>query len=180
MNRLKKISLRLILSLFFLNTAIFAAGYEIDYAGSSLGFIAPSRLGDVEGKFSKWRFEGTIEDSFKVQGRIIVEVSSIDTNNRRRDDHLRSPDFFETEKFPNAVFTIASATPAGDEMVLQGSLMIRGVIKPVRISLRKAEELLYRGGVVVNRQDFGMSYQSALNPIEDQIPLRIQIKLKKK
>ena len=159
--------------------ALTAAGYTIDSAGSSLTFVAPSRLGDVDGVFKKWKFEGTIDDPFKVKGKIVVDVASIDTNNRRRDDHLRNEDFFHVEKFPQAVFAIEGIEADGDAYTVKGSLTMHGVTKPISFELVR-EDLTLKGGVVINRMDFGITYQSALNPIDEQIPLRIKLKLKKK
>lgn len=165
--------------LLFAAPALTAAGYEIDRSGSSITFVAPSRLGDVEGVFHKWRYEGTIDEDFNAQGKIVVDVASIDTNNRRRDDHLRNPDFFEVEKYPTAVFTIQSVSAAGAEYRVKGSLNMHGVTKPIAFTLRK-EGLEFKGGVVINRVDYKIDYQSVLNPIDDQISLRIKLKLKAK
>ncbi|MCB1172310.1 MAG: YceI family protein [Leptospiraceae bacterium] len=160
-----------------------AKDWQIDYANSQLGFTIGSRLGDVDGIFHKWKFDGRIASDTNIQGQIVVDVASIDTQNQKRDDHLRDPDFFEVSKYPGAVFEIHSVDKGDSKYTLKGILKIRGISRPVTIPLKVKSDsestMNLRGAFILDRRDFGITYNSFFNPMQDDVLMRIDLSLNK-
>lgn len=89
------------------------------------------RFNNFEGSFTY--DEKAPEDS---SVKVVVDAASIDTNNAKRDKHLRSKDFFEVDKYPKAEFVSRSFEPTGDKTaVLKGELTMHGVTRPVTIDV---------------------------------------------
>src|SRR4051794_17550482 len=84
--------------------------WKVDPARSTIGFKAKSMWGlaPVKGRFKEFSGDGQITDAQTVFGRIDIKVASLDTGIRKRDDHLRSADFFEVEKFPDISVVVTS------------------------------------------------------------------------
>ena len=141
--------------------------YKFDRSGSTIGFTVHQYLGTTHGKFT--RFDGRIdlarEHAEKSSVAARIDVRSIDTGIKKRDDHLRSPEFFNVAKFPEIVFmsTHVSAvkkTADGWELTLAGKLNLHGVEKPVSFPLRvraAAGELRAQGEVSVLQTDHGIT-----------------------
>src|SRR3979411_234996 len=92
--------------------------YEIDKAHTTVGFTArPLAVSTVRGQFNKFdgRFEGPDDDVTKTTGEVKVEVASIDTRTEMRDNHLRSADFFQAEKYPYITFKLTKLEPIDDD-----------------------------------------------------------------
>lgn len=162
-----------------------AGSWELDKSTSSITFSVDSRLGAVDGVFHKWQMDAEVpSDLNKGSGRIVVDVASIDTQNRRRDNHLRDPDFFEVETYPTAVFTITSvdADPDADRVRVTGSMQIKDVTRTETIVFRKNEtddRLELSGRVIIDRTDYGITYDSIFNPIDDEVILRMKLVFKR-
>ena len=118
-----------------------AAGetYKFDQAGSNIGFSVHQFLGTTHGKFKK--FEGRIEvdrehpANSSVTARI--DVRSIDTGIVKRDNHLRSAEFFNVEKYPDMTFKSRSVKQTGpQEGDITGDLTMHGVTKPVLLHVK--------------------------------------------
>jgi len=109
------------------------ATWSIDTTHSELSFRVRHLAGRVRGSFKDW--SGTIEadpdNLTEGSAKIIVQAASINTENADRDAHLRSPDFFDAEKYPTLSFTTTSLELDGEDMVLTGDLTLHGVTKPV-------------------------------------------------
>jgi polyisoprenoid-binding protein YceI len=85
--------------------------WNVDPQRSTIGFKAKSMWGlaPVKGHFAEFSGDGQITDTQTVFGRIDIKVASVDTKIRKRDDHLRSADFLEAEKFPDISVVVTSA-----------------------------------------------------------------------
>jgi polyisoprenoid-binding protein YceI len=154
--------------------------YVVDPARSHIRFHAVSRFVDADGAFRRFAGELRLEPGHPetARGRIVVEVASIDTANRSRDDHLRSPDFFDVEHHPQAVFVLTAVRAEGDTTVATGELTIRGVTRPlsVPVTVTVGDESVRAGGrFVVNRREFGVAYQSRLNPLRDEVTVSFEL-----
>jgi polyisoprenoid-binding protein YceI len=88
-------------------------------------------LAPVKGVFHELEGTATISPAGEVTGHIAVAAGSIDTNNRKRDTHLRSADFFLSEKYPTITFTLSSLTPAGEGASISGTLTVREQNHPI-------------------------------------------------
>jgi len=149
--------------------------YRIDGEPSQLTFRATSRLQTADGLFH--RFEGEVavdpRDLATARLTLTVDAASIDTKNRKRDDHLRSADFFDVARHPTVTFQSDRVTVAGSLVTVHGRLTMRGVTRaidvPARVELVGDNTLVAQGEFALNRQDYGISYSSILNPIHDVI-----------
>ena len=150
------------------------ATYSIDASHSSVGFKVRHFVAKVPGNFRT--FTGTIQydpahpEKINIVGEI--DVTSVDTANEDRDNHLRSPDFFDAENHPKITFKSTGAKKKGDDMIeVNGELTLRGVTKPVTLMV----EILgvgqgFAGQVIgieatgkINRKDFGMEWNKTLD-----------------
>lgn len=147
--------------------------WQIDPVHSSITFAVDYMvLTEVTGSFKD--FTGTIqregEDLAKVD--VSIKASSIDTDNEKRDDHLRSADFFDVQKFPEITF-VSKWFEKGQANSYQitGDLNLHGITKPVVITARYTGQAKdpwgnirqgFKGTASVNRADFGIQYNSLL------------------
>lgn len=186
-----KLKASILMAVFFLNTALTARThwYEIDYGKSQIGFLSKSRVVNANGLFRKWTFKGKVSGSLHVVGDLAIDCASIDTDNERRDKHLRSADFFDCEKNAQHIFRIKSAKADNPSAVkatqfdVTGELTIHGITQPVELSLKREgneNTFMLTGSVLIDREKFGITYNSALNPIEKIVRIDVKIALKKK
>ena len=113
--------------------------YKFDHAHSTIGFSVHQFLGTTHGKFTK--FDGKIDidrehpENSSVTARI--DVRSIDTGIVKRDNHLRSPEFFAVEKYPEIAFKSRSAKQTGPQAGdILGDLTMHGVTKPITLHVK--------------------------------------------
>jgi polyisoprenoid-binding protein YceI len=147
--------------------------YEIDKAHTTVGFTAKHlAVSTVRGNFNKFegQFEGPDDDVTKTTGELKVEVASLDTRTEMRDNHLRSADFFEAEKYPYITFKLNRVEPIDDETFkVHGDLTIKDVTKPIVLSatLEGRTPDAFTGGKErlgisargqLNRLDFGLNW----------------------
>jgi polyisoprenoid-binding protein YceI len=137
--------------------------WKVDPGRSTIGFKAKSMWGlaPVKGQFTEFSGDGQITDTQTVFGRIDVKVASVDTKIRKRDDHLRSPDFFEAEKFPEISLVVTGAEAVdGDVVDLRAQLTVKGTTAP--LPLQTKVTVLDDGAVrltaqaTIDRSDFGV------------------------
>ena len=148
--------------------------YVVDPARSQIRFHAASRFMDADGAFARFGGEIRLEDGRleSASGRLVIEVASLDTGIRMRDDHLRSGDFFDAERYPRATFVTSTVRVGGDRITVSGDLTIRGVTRPVSVPVTvtlAGGALRIVGDLTLNRREFGVAYQSRLNPVRDEV-----------
>jgi len=171
------------------------ASYKLDPPHSSVGFaVRHLAVSTVRGEFTD--FTGTFQvdeaDPTKSSFEVHIQAASINTRNDRRDNHLRSADFFDAANNPELVFKSKRIVKSGDEYVAYGDLTIRGVTKevPLRFTLIgpvKDPGKLSRIGVeahaTVNRMDYGVSWSRALEGggfvVSDDVRIEINAELVK-
>lgn len=171
--------MRLILALAVMTVvavpAVHAEIYEIDAAHSQVGFRVRHLVGKVPGRFTK--FSGSIDftpgkpESWKVSAEI--DPASINTDNEKRDGHLKSPDFFDVEKFPAMSFKSTKVTGVkGDAAKLHGELTMHGVTKAVVLDLEIGgtakdpwgnAKAGFSATGTINRKDFGIVWNKTLD-----------------
>ena len=166
-----------------------AVWYEIDSDASQIAFVAQSRVMKAHGLFRKWDFKGKISGNFHVVGDLVIECGSIDTDNDRRDNHLKGADFFDCPAYPRHTFRVKSVKPDSSNVqkatrfALEGDLTIRGRSKTLAITLLREgndERTTLTGSTFIDREDFGITYNSALNPIEKNIRIDIRLVLNRR
>jgi len=171
---------------------LYAEDYKIDSAHSRAHFsVRHMMVSNVRGEFSK--VTGTVSYDEKNPAAISVEASidavTINTSEQKRDDHLRSPDFFDVAKFPAITFKSKSARKTADGLALTGDLTIHGVTKEVVLNVENpsAELKDARGGArrgasattKINRKDFGLTWNRVLEAggvtVGDEVSITIDI-----
>jgi polyisoprenoid-binding protein YceI len=165
--------------------------YSIDPAHSAVGFSIRHLFSKVPGRFTK--FEGKIvvdrEDWPKSSVQVTIDAASIDTNEPKRDQHLRSADFFDAAKFPKITFqSTAVKQTVPNKLQVVGNLTIKGVTKPVTLDV----DVLgfgpgYGGGIrggfeahtKINRQDFGVAWNDVIEGggavLGDEVEISINV-----
>ncbi len=124
----------------FTLTAAAQSNWSFDKAHTTVGFeVTHLVISEVEGHFGS--YEGTVKtkgDDFEgASVNFTVDIASIDTDNDKRDAHLRSDDFFNAEKFPKMMFKSTSMKKTGKNTYkLYGNLTIRDVTKPVVLDVK--------------------------------------------
>ncbi|MEU5159841.1 YceI family protein [Streptomyces sp. NPDC020875] len=171
--------------------------YAIDPAHSRIGFtVRHAMVTNVRGGFDD--FEGTLvlngADPAESSAAIDVRIASIDTGIADRDNHLRSGDFFEVEKFPLMTFrsTGAEAT-GGDDYRVTGDLTIKDVTRPLTIDLEfngtatdvyGNERVGFEGSATILRSEWGLTWNAALETggvmVSDKVKLTLDISAIKK
>lgn len=155
------------------NQQVEAGKWKVDKSHSNVKFtVTHMVVSEVEGSFKL--FDGTMEnaksDLTDAKINFTVDVSSIDTDNERRDGHLKSDDFFNAEKFPSMKFTSTSMTSSGDNKYkLAGDLTIRDVTKPVEfdvsyggtITANGKTKLGFKAKTSINRFDYNLKWDKA-------------------
>lgn len=142
-------------------------------AQTEIGFVARKlRVSKVRGHFEK--FDGTVvfaDDPAKTQITLSMETASIDTNDEKRDGHLKSPDFFDAEHFPTITFKSRSVEADGANWTVVGDLTIKDVTKPVTLEVEYLgtqptpwgfEQAVFTAETEINREEWGLTWNSAL------------------
>ena len=155
-------------------TALAQGTYGIDVAHSNVGFKIRHLVSKVSGEFAD--FDGTIVADFadldKSSVEFTIQAASIDTKNEKRDGHLRSPDFFDAEKYPEITFISSKITKVdGDTFAVAGTLTMRGVAKEITFMVDFLGAMDVMGGTragyelttTLNRKDYGVSWNRALD-----------------
>lgn len=155
-----------------------------DVAHSQINFVAESRMIDAHGTFDKWDAEIHF-DPENISGstvKITIDAKSINTRIEMRDNHLRSNDFFATDSFPTITFNSTIVNQLQDDRVnITGDLTIRGQTKavtfPSRLMFFDPERNVgrIRGTVTIDRNDFGVAYNSRANPIAAEVQIQFDI-----
>ncbi len=170
--------------------------YDIDVSHTQVGFAARHMaVSKVRGRFTA--FEGVLEVADNVVDsalRVTVETSSVDTSDENRDAHLRSGDFLDVENFPTMTFVSTGITEAGPgAWKVDGDLTIRGVTRPVTLDVETEGAIIdpfgneragFSASAVINRDDFGVSFNAALDTgglvVSKKITLEIESEVVKR
>jgi polyisoprenoid-binding protein YceI len=173
------------------NLSQLAGDYTLDHTHSRIGFVARhAMVTKVRGSFNE--FEGTAhvdEDLSKSSAKVTINVDSIDTRNADRDGHLRTNDFLDIENHPQIVFESTGVRQVDDVTVeVTGDLTIKGVTKQVTIPFEFQgtatdpfgnQRAGFEGSVVINRKDWGISWNAALETggvlVSDKITLEFEV-----
>jgi polyisoprenoid-binding protein YceI len=155
--------------------AALAQSYTIDGAHSKAQFsVRHMMVSNVRGEFTKMK--GTVVYDEKNPAAIkidaTIDVASINTGEPKRDEHLKSPDFFDVAKYPTITFRSKSARKTANGLAVTGDLTIHGVTKEVVLQVegpspevRDPWGNLRRGATAttkINRKDFGLTWNAAL------------------
>ena len=167
-----------------------AGTWTIDPVHSEVGFsVRHMMVSKVRGRFAK--FEGTIvtaENPLESKVTASIDLSSIDTNNEQRDNHIRSAHFFDVEHYPTMTFSSTSLEAVGDHFRLTGDLTLHGVTRPVTLDLEVngfgpdpygGTRAGFSASGEINRNDFGIDIAMPLDGggvvVGEKVTLHLEI-----
>ena len=143
--------------------------YQLDKSHTTVGFMVRHLvISKVRGEFRD--YEATIQfdgdDITQSSMRGTIQVASIDTEQEKRDKHLRSPDFFDADQFPQITFASKSIQKQGDGYVMIGDLTMRDVTKEIALPFSivgpithgKKTRIGFEAELEIDRQDYGIAY----------------------
>ena len=166
--------------------------WEIDSSHSGIHFsVRHLVIAKVRGQFSRWT--GTVvvpdNDFGRASLDVVIDAASIDTGVTDRDAHLRSADFFDTERFPEITFKSADVTrTASDRLRISGDLTIKGVTRDVVLDVEQLgtakdpwgnERAAFSATTAIDRREFGLTWNQVLEAggvmVGDRIDIAIDI-----
>lgn len=120
-------------------------------------------LAKVKAVFKATEGGGTVDDDGSVSGRLVIDASSVQTKNSKRDNHLRGSDFFEVETYPTFTYTATGARPAtGNRYIVTGTLTVHGESRllevPVTVTEAAPNRVLIAGEVEIDRSKWGLTW----------------------
>lgn len=168
--------------------------WQIDPAHSEADFtIKHMGISNVHGRFGSVNGTLTLDENDLAKSNVsaTIDVTSVNTGVAQRDQHLKSPDFFDVAKFPQMTFVSKSLTSVNGQQQLNGELTIHGVTKPVSLALEgpSKEQLdpygkvrrAFSGTTTIHRQDFGLAWNGNLKSgdsvIGDDVKVELDIEL---
>jgi polyisoprenoid-binding protein YceI len=183
-----------------LPSAAFAAptSWILDTAHTEVGFrVKHMKVTNVSGRFKDFKGSVAFDENDLSQDLSIdveIQVASIFTDQAKRDDHLRSADFFDVEKHPTLKFVSTKGKAkkiAPGHFQVPGQLTIRGVTKPLTLDVKGFEETVVdpwgnklRGGTataVLHRKDFGLTWNKKLEAggflVSDEVTILLEVEL---
>lgn len=179
----------------FTTTKISAPTWNIDAKHTKLSFEVNHFFTPVEGYFEN--FEGELNfDRNNLEGssaKFTVKVASVKTNSSKRDNHLKSSDFFNADKFPEIKFESSEMVKTENGLLVIGKLTIRNVTKKVEVPfevlgmgphpMKKEVQIIgIKGGFTINRNDYGVGSGSwaATAVVGDEVIIKIVIEATRK
>ncbi len=179
---MKKIILSLAVAL--VSTVTFAQDWVLDKSHANVGFsIVHLKISEVDGSFGKFdaKITSSKDDFSDAVIDFTADVASVNTGNERRDNHLRSDDFFAAGANPTITFKSTSVTKvSGNNYKIAGNLTMRGVTKPITLDAVMRGPIEGRNGKKIvgikatgtlNRIDFGVGKSGPT--VDDEVTLRI-------
>jgi polyisoprenoid-binding protein YceI len=169
--------------------------YQLDKSHTTVGFQVRHLVTNVGGKFQD--FSGTIKvDRVKPENSSVeftIQAASINTNEPKRDEHLKSPDFFDVANQPTITFKSTSVKPTGkDAYEVTGNLTLRGVTKQITLPVTFLgegkdpwgnEKMGFELSTTLNRKDYGINWNKALDQggflVGDEVKVQISVEANK-
>ncbi|MEP6659692.1 MAG: YceI family protein [Acidimicrobiales bacterium] len=163
--------------------------WKIDPAHTTAEFsVRHLMVTKVRGRFSDVGGAVTIaDDPLRSKVEAVINTASITTGDGARDNHLRTADFLEVEKYPEMTFTSTEILPKGSEYVVRGDLTLHGVTKPVELTLEfngvagdpwGGTRAGFSAETEINRRDFGVDISMPMDGggvvVGDKIKIQIE------
>lgn len=187
---IKKTALLLAALIFSAQLAL-AATYQVDPVHSQVEFTVDHLMVfKVSGSFNDYQGEIVADPATKSikSATAAIKVASIDTREPKRDDHLRSADFFDAENYPTMTFVSKRIEGQGSDITVHGDLTIRGTTREVALrGIYRGENTDPWGNVragfsastLINRHDYGLNWNKALETggfvVGDEVTINLEI-----
>jgi polyisoprenoid-binding protein YceI len=177
-----------------IDLATLTGTYHLDPAHTRIGFVARhAMVTKVRGAFNEFDGEALLDGANPAnsKARVTIRATSIDTRNAQRDEHLRSNDFLAMDTYPEITFVSTAVRQTGDaEFELTGDLTIKGITRSVTIPFTYEGTAIdpfgnlrvgFEGSVTINRRDYGVTWNAALETggvlVSDKITLELEVSL---
>ena len=149
-----------------------ADNYKIDPAHTSVGFsVRHMGVSNVKGHFDDFAGSVVLDNDSIQEASATIQVKSVNTGIEKRDNHLRTADFFEAAKYPEIAFKSKKVEKSGEETVLIGDFTMRGVTKEIRLPVTLSGPIKDPQGnarigleakAKVNHKDYGMKFNAMI------------------
>ena len=162
--------------------------YDLDQAHTTVEFVARHlMITKVRGRFAT--FSGSInvaEVPEESSVEVTIDAASINTSQDQRDEHLRSADFFEAEKYPTLTFKSTSVQLDGDTWKVTGDLTVRDVTRPVVLDVEfdganttpwGTQAIAFSAQTEIDREAWGLTYNQALETGGVVVGKKVRIEL---
>jgi polyisoprenoid-binding protein YceI len=173
-------------------TLTLTGAYRLDPAHSRIGFVARhAMITKVRGSFSDFEGSGYFdaEDPMRSSLQVTIRADSIDTRHGDRDTHVRSTDFLDVDAYPHVTFNSTAVVKVRDATYrVTGHLTIKGVTKAISIDLHYTgaavdpfgdQRIGFEGTVVINRKDWGVSWNAALEAggvlVSEKVTIELEV-----
>jgi polyisoprenoid-binding protein YceI len=154
------------------SVAYAADTYKIDPAHTSIGFsVRHLGINNVKGQFKEFAGAIVLDDGKIAEASGTIQVQSVDTGVQKRDDHLRTADFFDAAKYPTITFKTKRIERTGGQIVMVADFTMRGVTKELRLPAKLAgpakdpwgnQRIGLEAKAKLNRKDYGINYHQVL------------------
>ena len=147
---------------------------------------------NVKGEFRSFKAEANGDDLFTTPVKVTIDTASVFTNNDDRDNHLRSADFLDVEKYPEIVFESTTFEPSGDDYKLRGQLTIKGITNPVELNVEFGgtntdpwgnEKAGFSVEGKIERKAWGLTWNAALETggvmVSDEVKIQAEVQFVK-
>jgi polyisoprenoid-binding protein YceI len=168
--------------------------WNFDTSHAEIGFtVRHMMISKVRGRFSRWSGEIQLDEQDLASSSLTVRIdaASIDTNEEKRDAHLRSADFFDVDNHPQLVFVSKKVTDLGEGALrVAGDLTIRGVTREVDVDVQLEgkskdpwgnQRIGFSAQANINRKDFGLHWNALLETggvvVGDKVQIGIEVEL---
>jgi len=152
-----------------LGSRAFAADtYNVDTNHSTVGFsVSHLVINNVHGKFNEFSGSVVVDNNAVKEAKGTIEVKSIDTGIAKRDAHLRTPDFFDAQKYSTITFASKRVEKQGDEILVTGDFTMHGITKEISLPIKLSGPITDPWGgtrvglyakTKLSRKEFGISY----------------------
>jgi polyisoprenoid-binding protein YceI len=167
-----------------------AGSWSIDTAHSVMNFKVRHLFSKVGGSFEQW--EGSLEfdgeNPASLTANVMIQTASVNTDNAKRDGHLKSPDFFDAEQFPTISFVSKKVEQGEDGWALVGDFTMHGVTQEIAIPFEfygagkdpwGGTRAGFSASFTVNRKDFGIEWNKTLDSggamLGDEVVIDLEI-----
>lgn len=179
-------------ALFLSSTAFSAAAedgsYSLDTSHAHIGFsVSHMGISNVQGQFKSFSGELNLVSGGMSSVNFTIDASSVDTNQKQRDRHIKSDDFFDVESFEEVTFTSTSVTysTTGDLETVTGDLNLHGTTQSVVLNVsvvgagevRGAKRVGYIATTKINRNDFGI--EGFVGVVGEEITITVNVEMVK-
>jgi polyisoprenoid-binding protein YceI len=166
-------------------SAVQAQTWSFDRSHSSVAFAVKHLLvSTTRGEFDSFTVElaGDAAKPTSLSAKVSIPVASIDTRTDKRDEHLRSPDFFDAAKFPTIEFVSTKVVKKGKQWAMLGNLTMHGVTKAIEIPFTITGPVLdpwkntrvgLEGSLTLNRMDYGVGTGTPDAVASEQVVINI-------